>query len=196
MSAETTSPPLHAPLDEYVHQYRDLERDARRLTDGLSDAQLNWKPDAKRWSIGQCLAHLNAVGGPYADALEKAIDEARERGLATGAPVRYSWLERWAIRTMEPPPGWRMPAPAMFKPQTPEHTLAEVMGEYAALKRHYLELLARADGLDVGRFKIASPESKLIRLRVGAAFAFLASHERRHLWQARQVREDAAFPAE
>src|SRR5207248_9991488 len=28
---------------------------ARQLVNGLTEAQLNWKPDAKRWSIAQCL---------------------------------------------------------------------------------------------------------------------------------------------
>ncbi len=117
MNAEAEAPPpLHAPLDEVARQYQDLERDARRLTDGLDDGQLSWSPAARRWSIGQCLAHLNAVGGPYADALAAGIDEARERGLTTGRPVRYSWLERWLIRSMEPPPRRRLPARSAAHP--------------------------------------------------------------------------------
>jgi hypothetical protein len=31
---------------------------------------------------------------------------------------------------------------------------------------------------------------------LGPCFAFLAAHERRHLWQAWQVRKDPGFPAE
>ena len=130
-------PPLHAPLDEYARQYQDLARDAERLTDGLSDPQLSWSPAPGRWSIGDCLAHLNAVAGPYADALEESVARAREEGLATGAPVRYGWLERWMIRSMEPPPRRRLPAPGIFRPQTPEHS-AEVTAEYSALKDRYV----------------------------------------------------------
>ena len=86
MSADARPPqPLHAPLDEYARQYQDLARDAERLTDGLSDRQLSWSPAPGRWSIGDCLAHLNAVAGPYADALEASVARAREQGLATGA---------------------------------------------------------------------------------------------------------------
>ena len=57
-----------------------------------------------------------------------------------------------------------------------------------------LELLRRADGVDISRAKVTSPLSKLLKLRIGAAFAILAAHGRRHLWQARQVRRQAGFP--
>ncbi len=197
MSDETPARPLHAPLDEYVRQFEDLKRDARELTDGLEDDRLNWSPAAGRWSIAQCLDHLNVCAGPYADNLEQAIAEARERGLTATGPIRYSWIERWAIRSMEPPPRLRLPAPRMFRPEAAKrYDGARVIADFMAYKDRLVELLASADGLDVGRFKIASPESRLIRLRVGAAFAFLASHERRHLWQARQVRENPGFPEE
>lgn len=190
--------PLHAPLDEYVRQFEDLKRDAEQLTEDLSDDQFNWTLDPGRWSMGQCIDHLNAVARPYCDALAAGIATTRERGLTVGGPVRYSFFERWAIRSMEPPPRRRLPAPGMFSPGESQqiHSRAEVMAEYSALKDRFVALLNDADGLDVGRLKIATPVSKLIRLRIGAAFAFLASHERRHLWQARQVREAAGFPQE
>ena len=197
MTAETPSRPLHAPLDEYFRQYEDLKHDARLLTEGLSDPQLSWSPAPGRWSMAQCLDHLNSVAGPYAQALETGIAAARAQGRRAAGPVRYSFLERWMIRSMEPPPRRRLPAPAMFRPAEAARPVdaAGVIADYLALKDRFIELLARADGLDVGRVKITSPVTRLLRLRIGAAFAFLAAHERRHLWQARQVRESSDFPA-
>ncbi|MEM7356616.1 MAG: DinB family protein [Acidobacteriota bacterium] len=195
-SPSATGKPLHAPLDEYVRQFEDLKRDAAQLTDGLSDDQFNWAPTAERWSMAQCFDHLNAVARPYCEALARGIETTRERGFTVGGPVRYSFLERYAIRSMEPPPKRRIPAPGIFRPSAsrPTYSLAETLDEYAAAKDRFVELLSSADGLDVGKVKIATPVSKLIRLRIGAAFAFLASHERRHLWQARKVRESVGFP--
>lgn len=195
---ETTATPLHAPLDEYVRQFEDLKRDARQLTAGLSDSQLNWSPAPGRWSIAQCLDHLSAVAKSYGLALEQGIAKARAQGITASGQMRYSWFERWMIRSIEPPPGRRLPAPGMFKPAESTQKLPGplVIAEYIALKDRFVELLSSADGLDIGRVKITSPVTRLLRLRIGAAFAFLASHERRHLWQARQVRENADFPEE
>jgi hypothetical protein len=52
----------------------------------------------------------------------------------------------------------------------------------------------RADGLDLKRAVVTSPASRFFRMSLGAYLAFLAAHDRRHLWQARQVREAEAFP--
>lgn len=196
MSNETPPKPLHAPLDEYVRQFEDLKRDARQLADGLSEPQLKWSPAPGRWSIAQCFDHLNTVAKGYASALEQGIARTREKGYTAGGAVRYSALERWMIRSVEPPPTRRLPAPGIFRPKEPteQHAGAEAVAEYDALKDRYVELLTRADGLDVGRVKIVSPVTRLLRLRIGAAFAFVAAHERRHLWQARQVRGSSGFP--
>ncbi len=187
---------LSAPLDEYVRQFEDLGRDAQQLTLGLDDAQFNWSPEPGRWSMAQCFEHLSAVAKPYVEALDEGIAEAKHRGLVAGRPVRYSWFERWLIRSLEPPPRRRLPAPGMFKPEPAAdlHSIAEVMAERAVLIGRLGELLQEADAVDVGRAKITSPVTRLLKLRIGAAFAFLASHERRHLWQARQVRQSAEFP--
>ncbi len=191
-----TTPALVAPLDEYLRQFQALENDARQLATGLSHRQFNWSPEAGRWSIAECLVHLNAVARPYGDAMSKSIEGGRHRARAAGGSVRYSWLERWMIRSLEPPPKRRLPAPAMFRPAATasDHSATEVMDEFVGLKHHFIELLIAANDLDIGRIKITSPVSRLIRLRLGAAFAFIASHERRHLWQARQVRTSAGFP--
>ncbi len=193
---ETPSRPLHAPLDEYVRQFEDLKRDARQLTEGLSDAQLNWSPAPGRWSMAQCLEHLNSVAEPYAQALEEGINRARGQDRRASGPARYGFVERWMIRSMEPPPRRRLPAPRMFQPAETAEPIdgAAVIDDYLALKDRLIGLLASADGLDVGGVKITSPVTRLLKFRIGAAFAFVAAHERRHLWQARQVREDTGFP--
>jgi hypothetical protein len=51
-----------------------------------------------------------------------------------------------------------------------------------------------ADGLDLKRQRVISPVSRLLRLPLGAYFAFVIAHDRRHLWQARNVRAAPEFP--
>ena len=187
----TETPPLNPPLDEYRRQYEGLKDDVRELTEGLSRDQLNWAPAPDKWSIAQCLAHLNRTDEAYAEALGPGIVKARERGLE-GGRIRYGILERWFIRTMEPPPRRRFKAPGKVVPAE-DHPL-DVVGEYLDLKDRLVERLHQADGLDLSKAKIASPLARFIQIRIGAAFAFLAAHDRRHVWQARQVRQHPEFP--
>lgn len=186
--------PLSPPLDEYQRQYEALREEARQLADGLSRERLNWSPAPDRWSIGQCLAHLNGVDRAYCRVLEEGIAAARDKGMIGGGRIRYGWFERWFIRSMEPPPKRRFSAPKKAVPAE-DHDPEKVLADYLEIKDRLIELLRRSDDLDVCRAKVASPIARFLKFRLGAVFAFLAAHNRRHLWQARQVRQNAAFPS-
>jgi hypothetical protein len=54
--------------------------------------------------------------------------------------------------------------------------------------------LRRANGLDLVRARVTSPVLRWRRFSLGAAFAMLAAHERRHLCQARRVAALTEFP--
>jgi hypothetical protein len=56
------------------------------------------------------------------------------------------------------------------------------------------ERLREAAGVDLRRARIVSPVTRMVRMNAGDAFALLLSHERRHLWQIRGIRQDAGFP--
>jgi uncharacterized damage-inducible protein DinB len=53
----------------------------------LSNEQLNWKPDTKRWSITQCLQHLNLAERFYIRNLQKKVDDL---GLIQTSPTDQS----------------------------------------------------------------------------------------------------------
>jgi hypothetical protein len=109
------------------------------------------------------------------------------------APFRYGLLESWTVRAMDAPPMFRMKAPKAFVPAS-EARLAESLAAFVALQDEFQERLARADGLDLRRVKARSPVSRHLKFSLGKAFAAIAAHQRRHLWQARQLRHDPAFP--
>jgi hypothetical protein len=49
--------------------------------------------------------------------------------------------------------------------------------------------MERAEGLDLARIKVATPISRFLKISLGAMFEQAAAHERRHIEQARRVRE-------
>jgi hypothetical protein len=56
------------------------------------------------------------------------------------------------------------------------------------------ELIQKADGLDLARAKTPFGDLKWPKMPLGARLAHLTTHDRRHLWQAEQVRNDPNFP--
>jgi hypothetical protein len=159
----------------------------RDVTRGLSPGDLAWRPSPGSWSIAECIAHLNATNARYALAIEAGVGQARRRRLQGPAPVQHGWLERLMLKNMEPPVKRRFRAPRAFLPASNEG-LDTLMREWDATHHKLLELAAGCHDLNVNRVKVPSPANSLMRIRLGSAFAILAAHDRRHLWQAEQVR--------
>src|SRR6185503_20094298 len=92
------TPELQGMLD----QLDAIRRDAETVGSGLSDAQFNWQPGPGRWSIGQCLNHLNFGVTLVLPAFDRAIAEGRAAGKTARGPFRYGWFSRMIIASMEP----------------------------------------------------------------------------------------------
>jgi len=94
---------------------------------------------------------------------------------------------------VEPPPRFRVKAPGVFRPG-PATPLAGTLEEFVALQEHFQQRLHDAEGLHLRRIRVPSPAFRRLKIGLGAAFAVIAAHQRRHLWQAQQVRAAPASP--
>jgi len=180
-------------LDAAAKQFEATTRDARDLAGTLGDAQFNWRPAPGRWSIGQCLAHLATSTDKALPAIDRAIQKARDRQWVASGLVRYGWFARWMMTSMEPPPRRRMKTFAIFQPPAETLNRDDVLRELAASRGRLQDRVRAAAGFDLKRPIVVSPVSAFFRIPLGAYLAFLAAHDRRHLWQARQVREASGF---
>jgi hypothetical protein len=178
-------------LQHYRDQIAAIQQDARRLAGKLSDAQFNWRPKPARWSVGQCLAHLNVANLLSFPEIESKIEEARASNLVASGPFQLGLLDRIVIRLAEPPVRVGVSAPKQFKPpanQTKVTTLAEFLASHDRLA----DITRKAEGLDLKRIRIATPIGGL-KLSLGGRIGLLLAHDRRHLWQAWRIRNRKEF---
>jgi len=194
MSTSGTSP-KHALVEElrdYYEQIENIQEDAEELTAVLDDAQFNWRPSPKHWSISECLAHLNLVNAKDLPIISDEIQRGHASGLTASGPFRYGAFNRWFVGFMDAPPKFKVPAPKIYIPPA-GHRKDEVLPEFLRIHNEILDLLAKANGLDLARIKVPSPAGPF-KFSLGPRFALIASHDRRHLWQAWQVRKHPNFP--
>ena len=111
--------------------------------------------------------------------LEDTAADARAPRLAGSARFTYGWLARWIIANTEPPSRHRCKAPQAFVPKTGQPAGAVLAG-FCQLQQQLSRHLQGTAGLDLSRIKARAP--------------WIAAHQRRHLWQARQARRHANFP--
>jgi len=189
-----TTAALSPELTELDRQFSALKTEATELVNGLKESQFNWRPSPQAWSMAECLLHLNIVGDRSVHTLEKTLVEARARGLTGDGPFRLGWLSKWILANTEPPPKRKAKAPRSATPAYGQ-PLTAVMPTFLHLQGQLALLLEQANGLDLARVKVPAPGLGPLKLNLYATFAWIAAHERRHLWQARQVRNHAGFPA-
>jgi hypothetical protein len=185
---------LIATLQEYYRQVEEIKLDAMDLARGLSETQFNWRPSPEKWSIGECLEHLNVTARLFWPTIAEAVNGARVNGWFSKGPYKRTWLGAIAIRTMEPPAKRRFKAPRRFRPPA-NLPMNQVLSQFMAFQDRLLDLLRDANGVDLGRPRLQAPGSKMIKLTLGQSFGLMTAHERRHLWQARQVKDNPNFPA-
>jgi hypothetical protein len=196
---------LTPEIDEFRRQFEQLADDADAIAAPLSDAQFAWNPCASAqglarrrvnggaWSVAQCIDHLNVTARLYLPRLDEGIANAIRQGRYGEGPFVYWWIARLFVRTLEPPPRFRVKTPAAFEPP-PGRTRREIMAAFRAYQVQYVDRLRQANGLDLARAHVRSPAASWLVMPLGTGFAAMIAHERRHLWQARRVIEHPQFP--
>jgi hypothetical protein len=184
---------VDSELADYRRQFEAVLADGRDLVARYRDRQLVWRPSPKRWSVAECLNHLNVTATKYLPRIDAMIAQARAEGLTGHGRFRHPFVGNWFIRMMEPPPRRRFRVPGVFAP-LPDQPAASLLPEFLRLRGELLERIRESDGLDLAAVKMASPAARFFTLTLGQCFGALAAHDRRHLWQARQVTAHPDFP--
>ena len=174
---------MHPQLQVIADEYRGAERRLHDLVRAIPAERWGRRSDPERWSVAECVAHLNLTSTEYLPLLREAIGRARALGLP--APARYrrdpvGWL-LWA--TMGPPVRVRLKTIARFIPESTAAP-AELVREFDRLQQVQLDLLAQADGLPLSQVRVTSPFNARVRYNLYACFTILPRHQHRHLWQA------------
>jgi len=184
---------MNSEIEGYLDQLLAIRQDAPGIAAGLSDDPFRWRPEANRWSIGECFDHLNKSAQLFMIAFDRSLSEGRSRNLTGTGPFVYPAWERLLVQQMEPPARMRFRARPSFVPEN-DLQPADVMRQFFEWQDQFAKRLTLADGLDLRRVRTRSPVVAWLTYSLGTAFRMFLSHERRHLAQARDVRNDRRFP--
>ena len=186
--------PVHSTIDEVIAHMKINLGSAETLTRGLSRQQFNWRPEPGRWSVAECIGHLNLINGADLKTLEAAVDAAREKGLTGEGPFQYGFVSRKFVNTMEPPITKKFKAPKQYVPP-PDADIEGTIAEYRRISNELIRVAQKARGLDLRKVKTGLSGVPIVKMPLGARLSLLATHDTRHLWQADQVLKSARAAA-
>ena len=168
-----------------------------QLVAPLDERQANWSPEARIWSVAACIDHLVVSSETYFTKLEPALTRARIVGQTGSQPYgRGTLVGRLLLGVLDPKRAKvkAVPAPRAFRPATGAIDFERSCAAFRAVQTRWHEILRRADGLDLGRIKLAMPVSWFLRLTAAQAILVHVYHEPRHLAQAERLTRLPDFP--
>lgn len=183
-------------LQSYLERIAAASVAVRDLTEGLSDAQGSWRPQPKSWSIAEVITHLNITATSYYPRLDQSLEKARAKNLTGTGPFKHGgFMIKWLIRNLEDPNGKKFKAPGGFQPVEVSESIADIAASFQEAQDRVRDYIAKSDGVHLGKAKVVSPVSSLIRMTLGKCFHLICAHQERHIAQARRIRESSEFPA-
>jgi hypothetical protein len=189
-------PTLPADLQQILDDIDAADRAADAIASQVTDEQFHWRPrGGQGWSIAQCLDHLAIVNMLYSAPIQSAIDDARARAWMREGPAAPGFFGRRFVASQEPPVRRRLLAPGRVKPAAATRSREEILAAYHHAHAVVRRAISSAGGVDINRATFPNPFLRIVRMRVSTALLVLAAHDRRHLWQAEQVRAAQGFPA-
>lgn len=174
-------------FDQLTNDLLVLRVKAQQRFRPLSAEELNRRPSPSRWSAGQCLEHLNIVGGYYLPSIAARIARAQNRGSKPAAIAKQGFIGRRLVESMRTPAGIKArTSPQRYAPTGTRlpRTVTEV---FSRQLDELLRLVLLARQINANVVRIPNAIFPLLLLRLTDQLEFLVVHLQRHVAQAEAV---------
>jgi hypothetical protein len=182
--SSTTMQSVPDQLADLKQELNSFVPDVRKLTDFLSDAELQQSPKKSGWSIAECIQHLTATNHLYIPILAVALEGAP----AGNGPYKMDWRGRLLKWVLEPPYRSKVKTIPSLEPKIKD--VRHVLPDFMLSQQQFVDAMAPWQGRALDKVLITSPFNKRLRYNIYSLFNVVAAHQRRHLWQAHRVKEE------
>lgn len=171
-------------IEDLIHRTKEVINAAIEL-DNLQLDALNWKASPEKWSILECLEHLNRYGDFYLPEIENRIKQANS--IQEDALFKSGWLGNYFAKSMLPKE--QLNKMKTFKVMNPIGSQLDksTIEKFITQQKQMLQLLGKARTIDLSKTKTSISISKWINLRLGDTFRVVIYHNQRHIVQAKKV---------
>ena len=178
-------------LSQVIDALAHAEARLAKLADSVPDERWNVRSEPSRWSVAECVAHLNLTNAAFVPRMRKAIEEARQLPRVS-TDYKRDFLGRM-FGTMVGPLKQigkfrigRVKTTAGFVPHG-TFSKQDLVAEFKRIHVALGDMVRESDGLAIDQVRITSPFGEKIHYNVYSAFVMIPRHDERHLQQAELV---------
>lgn len=173
---------------------RKVPAEVRAEFGALRTDQLNWKPAADKWSVGQCFDHLLTSNGAYFPIFDRVLQgQKTSNTIWESLPGLPRFWGQMLIKSVSPDAARKQKAPKIFAPAT-SAVDAGIIPRFIDQQERVIGYLNTITAVDADRIIITSPVARVITYSLLDACRVIVAHEQRHILQARRVTQLPEFP--
>ncbi len=179
-------------MSEIISELQKISADAQSAFGNFSPAQINWKPAAEGWSVGQCFEHLIKTNELFYAKLDAiAAGKNRHSLLENFSPLSGFFGNLLISSLRKDTRKFKIPTQKIAPPSAIDPNIVEI---FAAHQSELIGKISKTEAADWNRIKITSPFLKIATYKLAAGFQIVVEHEKRHFRQAARVVETNGFP--
>lgn len=169
----------------------------------LDTQHINWKSKEDKWSIAQCIEHINLFLEYYLQPIEKVVKEQLQNQIPPTSTYKVSRYGKYGIKMVKITKHNKLkvkldsrkyfqPTPALLSKKEFEHQLQH----FLALQARLSALLQQSRQLPLGKTRIPFNFWGFYKMKLGDLLQILVYHTERHLVQAQRVLYHDNFPSQ
>ena len=185
---------MNTGISNLLSALQVISDDAQKTFGNFSAEQINWKPSAEGWSVGQCFEHLIKTNELFYDDLERIAAGSRTNSFLENYSPLSSFFGNLLVNSLKKDERkFKAPSQKIVPPSEIDRNIIEI---FAAHQAELIGKIKSTENSDWRKIKITSPFMKLMTYKLSDGFQVVVEHEKRHIRQAARVTKTAGFPNE
>lgn len=172
-------------MNKVISELETISEQAKRTFGALDAGQINWRPDAESWSIGQCFEHLIRTNELFYDELDRIAGGERKSSFLEKYSPLSGFFGGFLISSLKKDERkFKAPSRKIVPPSEIDPDIIEL---FAAHQAELIEKIKEIETADWDKIKITSPFIKIATYKLSDGFTIVVEHEKRHFRQAERV---------
>lgn len=183
---------MNERIENITSGFEQVGNDVRTTFGSFSAEQLNWKPSAEGWSVGQCLDHLIKSNAAFKPQFEKLSSGENKPSFWEKYSPLTGFFGNFLLKSLKND-ARKFKAPS--KDIVPPSDIApDIVEQFVGHQKEIVESVKSLDNINWHETVVTSPFLKFMTYRLDMALECGLEHTKRHFRQAQRVTQTEGFP--